>query len=175
MGNLIDLVKTFQEMVNQHDADKIMTMFTEDATFGIVGLSKFEGKKQVKNIFEYDIGVNTNLKFINCKSEGDTVHCQILERNDRLDAIGIDELEFISCNITFKDGLIQSFSAEVPPDFVEYNIKILKQFIPWLKENHPTEYSRMFDSEGKFIYNYENGKDVVPFLRKWGNEQNARE
>ena len=51
--NLINLVKTFQERVNQHDVEKIMTMFTEDATFEIVGLSKFAGKQQVKIIFEY--------------------------------------------------------------------------------------------------------------------------
>jgi limonene-1,2-epoxide hydrolase len=173
-NNLIDLVKTFQEMVNQHDVEKIMSMFSDDATFEIVGLSKFEGKKNVKIIFEYDIGVNTNLQFINCKSEGDTVHCQLLERNDRLDAIGIDELEFSSCNITFKDGLIQSFAAEIPPYFVEYNSKILKRFIPWLSENHPNDYARMFSSEGRFIYNRENGRDVVPLLRKWGKEQKPK-
>lgn len=178
MGNqnsLIDLVKTFQDRVNQHDVENIMYMFTEDATFEIVGLSKFKGKQNVKNVFEYDVGVNTNLDFINFKSEGDTVHCQILERNDRLDAIGIDELEFITCNITFKDGLIQSFSAEVPPDFVEYNIKILKQFIPWLKENYQIEYSMMFNSEEKFIYNYENGKNVVPLLKKWSEQEKTKE
>ena len=31
--NLIDLVESFQERVNQHDVENIMTMFTEDATF----------------------------------------------------------------------------------------------------------------------------------------------
>ena len=175
MGYLIDLVKTFQERVNQHDIEMIMTMFTEDATFEIVGLSKFEGKKNVKIIFEYDIGVNTNLQFIKCKSEGNTVHCQILERNDRLDALGIDELEFSSCILTFKDNLIQSFSAEIPDDFVEHNSNILKRFIPWLTENYPDDYSRMFGSEGRFIYNLENGRDVVLLLRKWNDEQKPKE
>jgi len=112
--------------------------------------------------------VNTNLKIINCKSEGDTVHCQILERNDRLDAIEIDELKYSSCIFTFKDGPIQSFAAEVPPDFVEHNSKILNRFIPWLTGNHPNEYSRRFMPDGRFIYKRENGKDVVPLLRKWG-------
>ena len=161
------MVKTFQDSVNQHNVDKIMSMFTEDATFEIVGLSKFAGKQNVKNIFEYDVGVNTKVQYINCKSEGDTVHCQVLERNDRLEAIGIDELKFSSCIFTFKDNLIQSFKAEIPPDFVEHNRKILKKFIPLLTENHPNEYARMFSPKGRFIYNYENGRDVVPLLRKW--------
>ena len=169
--NLIGLVESFQERVNQHDVEKIMSMFTEDATFVIVGLSKFAGKQQVKIIFEYDIGVNTNLQFINCKSEGNTVHCQLLERNDRLEAIGISILKYSSCIFTFKDGLIKSFAAEIPPDFVEYNSKILKKFIPWLTENHPNEYSRMFMPDGRFIYNRENGRDVVLLLRKWREER----
>lgn len=165
--NLIDLVKTLQERVNQHNVEKIMSMFTEDATFEIIGLSKFAGKHQVKIIFEYDVGVNTNLQFINCKSESNTVHCKILERNDRLDAIGISELDYSSCIFTFKDSLIQSFAAEIPPHFVEHNRKILKKFIPWVTENHPNKYARMFMPEGRFIYNRENGRDVVPLLRKW--------
>jgi limonene-1,2-epoxide hydrolase len=174
-NNLIDLVKTFQEKVNQHDVEEIISLFTEDAEFEIVGLSKFSGKQNVKIIFEYDVAVNTNLQFINCKSEGGRVHCQILERNDRLDAVGISELKYSSCIFTFRNGLIKSFAAEIPRDFIEYNSKILKKFIPWLKENFPNEYAIMFTSEGRFIYNYKNGKDVVPLLRKWNIEQKTKE
>ena len=178
MGNidtLINLVKTFQEKVNQHNVEEIISMFTDDAEFEIVGLSKFSGKQHVKIIFEYDVAVNTNLQFVNCKSEGDRVHCQILERNDRLDAIGISEAKYNSCIFTFRNGLIQSFAAEIAPDFIEYNSKILQKFIPWLKENFPDEHARMFSSEGRFIYNYKNGKDVVPLLRKWNIEQKTKE
>jgi hypothetical protein len=171
--NLIDLVKTFQDSVNQQKVKKIMNMFTEDATFEIVGLSKFEGKQNVKNIFEYDVGVNTSVKYINCKSEGDNVHCQVLERNDRLEAIGIDELKFSSCIFTFKDNLIQSFKAEIPPELVQYNAEVWEKFIPWLIKNYPDEYSRMFMDDGRFIYNRKNGSDVVQLLRKWNEKQKS--
>ena len=82
--NLVNIVESFQEVVNSHDVDKVLTMFTEDAVFEIVGLSKFSGKQHVKNIFEYDVGVNTELKFINCKSHRNTVSGQILERSETL-------------------------------------------------------------------------------------------
>jgi ketosteroid isomerase-like protein len=49
-NTLINLVETFQEKVNQHNVKEIMTMFTEDAEFEIVGLSKFSGKQNVKII-----------------------------------------------------------------------------------------------------------------------------
>ena len=111
-------------------------LVSEDATFEDVGLSKSSGKQQIKNIFEYHAGVKTNVQFRNCKSEGNSVHCQMLLRNDTLDAIGIGELEYSSCIFTFKD-----------------------------------DYSRMFMPDGRFIYNLENGRDVVPLLRKWSKEQ----
>lgn len=46
--SLIDLVKKFQERINQQKVEKIMSMFTEDATFEIVGLSNFAGKQNVQ-------------------------------------------------------------------------------------------------------------------------------
>ena len=155
--NLIDLVKTFQERVNEHNIEKIMSMFTEDVTFESVGYSKVAGKQQVKIIFEnysgkqqvkkhheFQVSVNSNFKFLNGQSEGNTVHCQISQHDDTLDAKGFSGRSKSSCIFTFKDGLINSFAAEIPPDFVEYNSKILKKFIPWLTENHPNDYSRMF-------------------------------
>jgi len=171
--NLIDLVKTFQERVNQHDIEKIMTMFTEDATFEEVGFPKIKEKQQIKINFEYHAGVNTNVQFTNCKSEGNSVHCQMLLRNDAFDAIGIGELKSSSCIFTFKDNLIQCFAAEIPSDFVEHRSKILKKFIPWLTEYHPDDYSRMFMPDGSFIFSLENGRDLVSLIRKWSEEQKA--
>jgi limonene-1,2-epoxide hydrolase len=169
--NPLNLVESFQEKVNSHNVNEIMAMFTEDAKFEIVGLSKFSGKQQVKNIFEYDVGVNTQLQFINYKCEGNIVRCQILERNDRLEAIGIRELKYSSCTFVFKDRLIQSFTAEIPPESVQYNSEVWQKFLPWFSENYPDEYSKMFTSEGRFIYNRENGAGIVPLLRKWREEQ----
>ncbi len=53
--NLISLVESFLEVFNQHDVDKIMGMFTEDAEFEIVGISKYSGKQKVRNVFEYAV------------------------------------------------------------------------------------------------------------------------
>ncbi|HKJ33857.1 MAG TPA: nuclear transport factor 2 family protein [Balneolales bacterium] len=172
--NLQNLVESFQESVNRKDVDKVLTMFTEDAEFELVGISKYSGKEQIKNQFDYDAGVNGELKFTDFRSEENTVHCQLTERNDRLAAMGINELTFPSCTFVFQDGLIQSFSAKVSPEMVQHNTEVWQKFIPWCKENHPHEYSKMFTSEGRFIYNRENGAGVVLLLRKWGERQNNK-
>ena len=169
--NLVNIVESFKEVVNCHNVDEILTMFREDAEFELVGQSKLKGKQEIRNIFDYDVGVNTELKFINCKSEAGSVYCQILEKNDRLDAIGISELEYASCTFVFKDGLIQSFTATIPYESMQYIMEKWQKFIPWITKNYPDEYSRMFTSEGRFIYNRENGRDVVPLLREWSVSQ----
>lgn len=165
--NLIHLVESFQEVVNRHDVDEILKRFAEDGEFEIVGQSKLIGKQEIRNIFDYDVGVNTKLEFINCRSEGDKVHCQILEQNDRLDAIGIRELKYDSCVFVFTDGLIQSFTAVIQSESMHHIMQTWQKFLPWIRKNYPDEYSRMFTSEGRFIYNRENGRDVVPLLREW--------
>ena len=169
--NLLNLVESFQEAVNQKDVNKILTMFIDGAEFELVGLSKYSGKEQIRNVFEYDIGVNTELEFINCKIHGNSVSGQLLERNDRLDAIGYGELKYSSCTFTFRDNLIQSFTAEIPAEFIQFNNEVYQKFLPWLTQNYPDEHSKMFTPEGRFIYNRENGARAVRLLREWQKEQ----
>ena len=56
--NLIDLVDSFLNAYNQQKADKVLAMFADDAEFELVGISKYSGKEQIRNVFEYDAGVN---------------------------------------------------------------------------------------------------------------------
>ena len=169
--DLQNLIESFQEALKRKNVDRILTMFTDDAVVEIVGISKYSGKEQIKNQFEYDAGVNAELKLMDRKFEGNTLNCKLIERNDRLEAMGIRELTFPSCTFVFQDGLIQRFSAELSPEMVQYNTEVWQKFVPWCQENYPDEYSQIFTAEGRFIYNRENGANVVPLLRKWREEQ----
>jgi len=144
-----------------------MGMFADDAEFEIVGLYTVVGKQQIRAIFEYDAGVNTELQFINCTSEGDTVTCQLVERNDRLEAIGISKLHYTSAVLTFKEGLIQRFTATPPAESARTIGEMWQTFLPWIAKNYPADYSRMFTPAERFIYNRENGERVVTLLKKW--------
>jgi hypothetical protein len=74
---------------------------------------------------------------------------------------------YASCTFVFKDGLIQSFTAKIPAESMRYIMEKWQNFMPRITKHYPDEYLRMFASEGRFIYNRENGKDVVPLLREW--------
>ncbi len=55
--SLINLVESFREALNQHDVDKVMTMFTEDVEFEIVGVSKYSGRSLCRG-FQKTIRMN---------------------------------------------------------------------------------------------------------------------
>jgi len=169
--DLLSLVQAFQNVANRHDVDTVMVMFADDAVFELVGLYNLVGKQQIRAIFEYDDGVNTDLQIINCTSEGDTVTCQVVERNDRLEAIGISKLQYTSCVLTFKEGLIEKFTARLPAESARSIGEIWQTFLPWLGKNYPADYSKMISPGGRFIYNRENGERVVPLLKEWRASQ----
>lgn len=166
-NDLVSLVKGFQGVANFHAVERVMAMFADDAEFEIVGLFTLVGKQQIRAIFEYDAGVNAELQFINCTYEGDTVTCQLVERNDRLEATGISELHYPSCVLTFKDRLIKKFTATLPAESARTIGEMWQAFLPWIAKNYPADYSKMFTSEGRFIYNRENGERVIPLLKEW--------
>jgi len=169
--DLVSLVKAFQDVANRHAVERVMAMFADDAEFEMVGLFTLVGKQQIRAIFEYDAGVNTELQFINCTSEGNTVTCQLVECNDRLEATGISKLHHTSCVLTFKDRLIKKFTATLPAESTQTIGEMWQAFLPWIAKNYPADYSRMFTPEGRFIYNRENGERVVPLLKEWRASQ----
>jgi len=168
---LLEKVQEFQDAAKSHDLDKLMEKFAENARFHIDGQNPLIGKNQIRSIFEYDAGVNGELEFINCTSEGDTVSCQILERNDRLKASGIKELIYPSCRFMFRDGLIKEFKAVREPEMAQAQAKMWPEFRQWVSENYPKDYLKLFDTEGKFIRNFENGKRSVQLLKEWRASQ----
>ena len=142
-------------------------MFAEDADFELVGLYHVVGKGNIRNVFEYDKAVNSELKFHECRSEESTVHCRMTERNDRLKALGVSDAHYTPCVIEFGDGLIKKFSATIYPDIFRKVEEKWKAFLPWFSEHYPIEYSQMTTPEGRFINNGENGRKVVPLLNEW--------
>jgi len=44
-----NLVDSFQEAYKRQDVNKVLGMFTENAEFELVGISKYSGKEQIQN------------------------------------------------------------------------------------------------------------------------------
>jgi hypothetical protein len=167
--DLLTLVRKFEDAMNRHAIDEVMDMFGVGAEFEIVGISHFNGRENIRNVFEYDTAVHTQLVFLNCTVKGDAVTCQIVERNDRLEALDIKKLLYRSCIIAFQDGLISKFTATIDVDMARAVGEGSRGFVDWISKHYPLECSKMFTPDGRFIYSGENGKNVVPLMQEWRN------
>ena len=87
--------------------------------------------------------------------------------NHTLKASGTDELFYPSCVFTFKDGLITEFMAVRDPEFAKSQPKMWAEFKKWVSKKYPEDYLKLFDAEGKFIRNFENGKRSVKLMNEW--------
>jgi hypothetical protein len=166
-GDILGLVQRFQDLTNGHRVDDLLDLFNEDAQYRIVGYSNLVGKQEIKKTFEYDAAVNTELRFMNSVPCGERVSCQLLERNDRLKAIGIDELFYTSCIVSLKEGKIQKYTATIEEGASRKIRERVQAFVAWLARQHPVEFSRLFTPEGDFIYSAENGRQAVPLMKEW--------
>ncbi len=164
---LLSVVESLQGAAGRHAVNEIMAMFTDDAEFELVGLTRLVGKKEIRSIFEYDEGVDGVIRFVNRTVQGDTINCQLVEHNDRLRLAGIDEMVYPSCVLTFKNKRIRSWRATPDP----VNGRAFNEFWgpvrQWIADHHPADYARMFTSEGGFIRSRDNGKRAVELGKEY--------
>ena len=85
----------------------------------LLGCTESKEKKQIRNVFEYDAGVHTKLELLDIQIEEDTVKGKLVERNDRLVAIGFNKLNYPFCSLTFRNGRIQKFSAKADDEAIK--------------------------------------------------------
>lgn len=166
-ADLLSVVAALQDAANRHAIDEVMAMFADDAEFELEGLTRLVGKKEIRSIFEYDAGVNGEIRLINCTATSDAVSCQLVETNDRLRLAGLDKLLYPSCVLAFEKGLIRSWRAIPDPGPARAFDKFCGAVRLWIAEHYPIEYARMFTREGGFMRNRENGERVVQLARQY--------
>ena len=165
--DLLKLVEAFQNAANRHAIDEVMAMFADDAEFELEGLARLVGKKDIRSIFEYDEGVKGEIQLINCTTKTDTVSCQLVERNDRLRAAGLDKMLYPVCVLSFTNKLIRSWRAVPDPESARAFAQFWGAVRLWIAKNHPDDYARMFTPEGLFIRGRDNGERAVQLAREY--------
>jgi hypothetical protein len=166
-GDLVGVVKTFQDAANRHAVDEVMAMFTEDAEVELKGTTRLLGKSEIRSIFEYDAGVNGNIQLINCTESVDAVSCQLVETNERLRLAGLSSLLYPSCVLSFEKKLIRSWRVTPDPESIQTFNQFWGPVGLWIAKYYPSDYARMFTREGRFIRNRDNGERAVQLAREY--------
>jgi hypothetical protein len=162
-----NMVASYISIQNKHDISKTMELFTDDATFEVVGsIINLSGHEQIRGICEYDSVLGTIITASNFLTRGDTVYCDISETNEWLKAAGIDEANYYSSIFIVRDGKVAKLRAIASDETLSAFGAVLKDFVPWLEENYPGETKQLMP-DGKFLYNGENGVLVLRLLKEW--------
>ena len=126
------------EAHNQHDVARQLTFYAADATFMMPGENPIVGRAALRDLFEADSVVNSELVFKDLVIRGDTVLVNsITERSDWLRFIGIPESHYGS-RMIFRKGLIHA--EELAPDVEEDRRAYEKGWsdvMGWLSTAHP--------------------------------------
>ena len=166
-GDVLSVMQRLQNLPDRYRVDDLMDLFNDDAQYQIMGHSTLIGKDKIRQAFEYDAAANTELRFINLLPHRDGLTCQLVARNDRLRAMGIDDVFYTSCTISLREGQIQKFVATVEEEASQRIKRRVQAFVAWLAREHPVEFSRLCTPEGDLIYNAANGRDGIPIIKEW--------
>jgi hypothetical protein len=152
------------EAANSHNIKEVQSMYS-DSIVWYLGPYTLKGKEEAIAPLRFDKGANTILKVSNVIVNGDTIDCDLLERNDVLTACGINELHHFP-RFILKDGSIKKILSRKPPVENKAFVDCITAFAGWLSVNSPEEYKK-FWPEGKFNYSEERGKAMPIEIRKW--------
>jgi len=163
--NLKQLTQHYPTVYNTHNVNDIVNLYADDVVFEVMGQFSINGKDQIKGITKYDSVLNIKMSISNIETAGDSVFCNLTEKNDWLQIAEIGEAHY-SVMFIFKDGLISKISASAKPETAEAFNNVLAPLMIWARENKSDLLTEMMP-EGKFIYNAENANKTLTLLTEW--------
>ncbi len=166
-------VKTYEQAHNKHDIEKVMSLYTNDITFEIVGTWKRAGNKQVRELAEWDAATNSHMIISDIKVIEDTVTFKLKEGNDWFRLAGIEFMYYEPCKMIFQDGLIKEIKAEGTQESIMAFKEVWPSIYQWMSEERNEELSELI-SEGEFVYNSENAQKWLSLLKEWQEKANDK-
>ena len=164
-------VKTYEQVHNRHDVDKVMSLYSNDISFEIVGTWVKSGKGQVHGLAEWDSVTNSSMLISDIVVHADTASFKLKEGNDWFRLVGIEFMYYERCRMVFKNGLIEKIKAEVSDESIEAFQEIWPSVIQWLTEERNKEIYELMPN-GEFVYNAENATKWLSLLNEWQEKTN---
>ena len=171
--DLMDLIKAYEKAYNNHDLEGLMSLYTEEVRFEVIGSFVKYGKEEVRKLTEYDFAVNVHMDISDIRIDWDTVIFRLTESNDWFRLAGVDELVYEPNKVVFKDGLIKEIKSEITKDSAIALGKAWNDLMGWATKEKTKELSDLMP-EGEFIYNKNTAKKWLELLKEWSKKVNFR-
>jgi hypothetical protein len=125
---------------NRHDVAGELSLFTEDAEFVIPSQAPATGKAALRELFQADSVMNSELTYRGITVVHDTVFVDsVTERNDILRLLGLPAIDYTpGTKISFRAGLIRRIEVTSldPKQFMAMQTAF-RELMVWLRTAHP--------------------------------------
>ena len=168
--DLAERVREYEAIYNTHDVDKIMSFYTDDVRFEIVGVWVKHGKESVRELAEWDEATNLRMTISDISVSGDTATFILAEQNEWWTLAGIGEVRYEPCVTVFRDGLICELRATMTQESIDAYAKSWPSIIAWAKQHRPELVAELLPG-GRFIYGREPARKWLSLLQEWREAQ----
>ena len=170
----IDLVPTVQELaarINAGDIDGAVDLFSEDAHWEFPHSKDFTvERRSFANAWSLDHELNAHYAVEDCRQEGLTVTCTVIETNDWLGLHGLPPSRSPNARFVFNaDGKIERLVwGERDKELHRQMRPIWIAFEKWATENYRDEFEKMVvPGEKRLRWNAETGRILMKLGREW--------
>jgi len=169
------IVRAYIKAQNSHNIDEKMKYFDEETAFIMQGSEmRLRGEEEIRSMSQYDSVLHTELIIENLQVDGNTVICEITERNLWLEAAGLPPLHYDSTLFYIIGDRIRKIVSFPSDSSIQGMMDVLNKFIPWLASTYPYETMDMMPG-GEFEYSAENAERIIALLNEWRNSLEKRD
>lgn len=164
----LQTIADFERLKNSGDLAATLALFADDARLDFGPMGSIEGRAAIANILGYDVALEAQLRHEDCEALASDVTCRVVETNDWLGTVGIESITYDESRYSFNnDGRIQSVTTTLSVRSAQALGAALNDFHSWAIDNETERYANLFSLDGRFIYSYENGEEVLELLKNW--------
>lgn len=160
-------VLQYLDAANRHDLPWIRRALTDDVTWDLMGDER-QGVEEVMAPHEQDVVTETRLAGTVRRVSGDTVVADLVERSSFITALGFDSVAYTGMRFVLRRGKIAHIgpaddTSRAPGAFQE----TLGPFFAWVRQEHPDDWVRLTDENGRPRYGTEGGRTLMRLVQEW--------
>ncbi len=161
-----NVVKEFEDALNRHDIQEILTYYDRDVTIVMGGVSQNVDREQMQPLAEWDKVVDSYVRFDIREVSGDTVKCTKTETNEWYRLFGIDSVYFETWDFIIEEGKITKMMTRLTMRSQAQMGMAMGNFMKWLRQDNPELVEELIP-KGQPQFGAESAQRWMDLLRQW--------
>jgi SnoaL-like domain len=169
------LVKRYIELHRSGDIEGLLSLHTADSEFLIPGQDPIRGTEALRDLFQWDHVLESELVMTGIRSVGDTIIIDsTIERNQWFRGLGLVEVHYgPGTRIVLKDGRIAgTYPAGFDDQTQQHLMERFQMLVQWISEHRADALDQLLPGQ-KFRYDAETAEHWLEILAEWNNAQQS--